>query len=121
VSQGGGAIVVTASNVALRSSPASPIYAAAKAGAISLVRSTAKDLGPQGVRTNAICPGATKTNFSAAVRGNDPERLAQMKARVPLGRVAEADDMARVAVWLLGDGAAYVNGVVIPVDGGQEA
>jgi NAD(P)-dependent dehydrogenase (short-subunit alcohol dehydrogenase family) len=119
--QGKGSIVVTSSNVALRSSPGSPIYAAAKAGVISLVRSAAKDLGPKGVRINAICPAATMTNFSAALRGENPERLEYLKSRIPLGRVAMADDMARVATWLLSDSAAYVNGVIMPVDGGQEA
>jgi NAD(P)-dependent dehydrogenase (short-subunit alcohol dehydrogenase family) len=44
-----------------------------------------------------------------------------MASRVPLGRVADADDMARVALWLFTDGASYINGAVIPVDGGQEA
>jgi len=121
VDQGGGSIVVTTSTVGLRSSPGSPIYGAAKAGAISLVRSAAKDFGPSGVRVNAICPAATATNFSPALRGEDPKRLEQMRARVPLGRVAEADDMARVALWLFTDSAAYVSGVIMPVDGAQEA
>jgi len=121
VSQEGGSIVVTTSTVGLRSSPGSPIYGAAKAGAISLVRSAAKDLGPSGVRVNAICPAATATNFSPALRGEDPKRLEMMRSRVPLGRVAEADDMARVALWLFTDSAAYVSGVVMPVDGAQEA
>jgi NAD(P)-dependent dehydrogenase (short-subunit alcohol dehydrogenase family) len=71
------------------------------------------------VRVNAICPAATITNFGG---GPYPDELREvMAARIPLGRVAEADDIARAALWLFTDSAAYVNGVVMPVDGGHEA
>jgi len=116
----GGSIVVTASVAGLRSSPGVPIYAASKAAVLSLVRTAAKELGPVGIRVNAICPAPTVTNFSPGM-GENPQILEQMRSRIPLGRVAEADDMARVALWLLSDSAAYVNGAFFPVDGGQEA
>lgn len=119
VEQGkGGSIVVTASVAGMRSSPGSGIYGASKAGVLSLVRTASRELGPHGVRVNAICPGVTVTNFADV---SDPTLRASMTSLIPLGRLAEPDDMARVAVWLLGDGAAYVNGVVLPVDGGREA
>jgi NAD(P)-dependent dehydrogenase (short-subunit alcohol dehydrogenase family) len=117
VERGEGSIAVTASIAGLRSSPGVPIYSASKAGVISLVRNAAKEFGPRGVRVNAICPAAATTNFSQMTEQNKE----LMAARVPLGRVGEADDMARAALWLFTDSAAYVNGAIIPVDGGQEA
>jgi NAD(P)-dependent dehydrogenase (short-subunit alcohol dehydrogenase family) len=114
----GGSIVVTASVAGMRSSPGSGIYGASKAGVLSLVRTASRELGPHSVRVNAICPGVTVTNFADV---SDPTLRAGMTSLIPLGRLAEPDDMARVAVWLLGEGAAYVNGVVLPVDGGREA
>jgi NAD(P)-dependent dehydrogenase (short-subunit alcohol dehydrogenase family) len=119
VTRGQGSVVVTASIAGLRSSPGVPLYSVSKAGVISLVRNAARELGPRGVRINAICPAATETNFGNGAMS--AEVKAQMASRVPLGRVAEADDMARVALWLFSDSASYVNGAVIPVDGGQEA
>ncbi|MCH5675648.1 SDR family NAD(P)-dependent oxidoreductase [Streptomyces gilvus] len=118
VAQGeGGAIVATASIAALRSSPGASVYAASKAGVVNLVRGAAKEWGPHGIRVNAICPAPTLTNFARP----SPEQEEVMRSRIPLGRFAEADDMARVALWLLSDGACYVNGAVLPVDGGHEA
>jgi 3-oxoacyl-[acyl-carrier protein] reductase len=114
---GGGSIVATASIAGLRASPGVGLYAASKAAVVSLVRTAAKELGPQGIRVNAICPAATLTNFTQMT----PELAAQMRTRIPVGRLAESDDMARAALWLMSDAAAYVNGVVLPVDGGQEA
>ena len=117
---GHGAIVVTASIAGLRSSPGVGIYAASKAGVVSLVRTAAKELGPAGVRVNAICPGPTVTNFSPGLAENVGQ-VEVMSERVPLGRLAQPDDMARTVLWLLSDGAAYLNGAVLPVDGGHEA
>jgi NAD(P)-dependent dehydrogenase (short-subunit alcohol dehydrogenase family) len=119
VDRGQGSIVVTASIAGLRSSPGVPLYSISKAGVISLVRNAARELGPRGVRINAICPAATETNFGNGAMS--PEVKAHMASRVPLGRVGEADDMARAVLWLFTDSASYINGAVIPVDGGQEA
>jgi 3-oxoacyl-[acyl-carrier protein] reductase len=118
VEQGrGGSIVATASIAGLRASPGVGLYAASKAAVVSIVRTAAKELGPQGIRVNAICPAATLTNFTQMT----PELADQMRTRIPVGRLAQPDDMARAALWLLSDAAAYVNGVAMPVDGGQEA
>lgn len=125
VSQGiGGAIVCTASIAGLRSSPGVGLYSASKWAVLGLTRTAAKELAPVGIRVNAICPGVSSTNFGAlggppAVA--DPTRAQTMIARIPLGRLAEADDQARAAIWLLSDAAAFVSGVMLPVDGGQEA
>jgi NAD(P)-dependent dehydrogenase (short-subunit alcohol dehydrogenase family) len=113
----GGAIVCTASIAGLRGVPNVGLYSASKFGLIGLTRSAAKEYGGRGIRINAICPAATETKFSVL----SPEMKAQMATLIPLGRVGEAEDMARAVVWLLSDGAGFVNGAILPVDGGQTA
>ncbi|MGV0044942.1 SDR family NAD(P)-dependent oxidoreductase [Mycobacterium colombiense] len=113
----GGSIVVTASIAGLRSSPGVGLYAASKAAVISMVRTAAKELGPQDIRVNAVCPAPTFTNFAQMT----PELVKQMSSRIPLNRIATADDIARAALWLSSDAASFVNGAVLPVDGGHEA
>lgn len=113
----GGAIVNTASIAGLRGVAQVGLYAASKFAVIGLTRSAAKEAGAHGIRVNAICPGPTETGFSQM----SDAILTASKAAVPLGRIATADDMALAALWLLSDGAAFLNGVILPVDGGQTA
>ena len=115
--QDGGSIVSTASIAGLRASPNCSLYAASKFALIGLTRTAAREYGGRGIRVNAICPSATETNFSE-MSGEYKEFI---RSLIPLGRVATADDMARAAVWLLSDGAAFLNGAIVPVDGGQTA
>ena len=118
VAQGtGGSIVATASIAGLRASPTCSLYAASKFALIGLVRTAAKEYGGKGIRINAICPAATETNFS--VMTDQTKNF--MTSLVPMGRIANADDMARAVAWLLSDGAGFVNGASLPVDGGQTA
>lgn len=114
---GGGSIVVTASIAGLRASPGVGLYAASKAAVISITRTAAKELGPHNIRVNAVCPAPTATNFAQM----PDELVEQMRTRIPLGRIGEADDIARVALWLLSDAASFVSGAIVPVDGGHEA
>jgi meso-butanediol dehydrogenase/(S,S)-butanediol dehydrogenase/diacetyl reductase len=92
-------------------------YNAAKAGVINLTRSMALGLGPDGVRVNAICPGATVTRALQAVWSNDALR-ARFEEVIPLRRWAEPAEMAGVAAFLASEDAAYVTGTHIVVDGG---
>ncbi|MBF4997281.1 SDR family oxidoreductase [Nocardia sp. BSTN01] len=113
----GGSIVVTASIAALRSGAGTAVYSASKAAAVNLVRTAAREWGPHGIRVNAVCPSPTYTNFAEL-----PEEYVKVAtARIPLGRLAQPDDIARAAVWLLSNGSGFVNGAVLPVDGGHEA
>jgi NAD(P)-dependent dehydrogenase (short-subunit alcohol dehydrogenase family) len=113
----GGAIVNTASIAGLRAVPNAGLYSASKFALIGLTRTAAKELGAAGIRVNAICPGATPTGFSAM----SAETISNYSTMVPLGRLAIAADMADAAAWLLSDGAAFINGQVMAVDGGQTA
>jgi A-factor type gamma-butyrolactone 1'-reductase (1S-forming) len=115
----GGAIVNTSSIGALRANPVLPDYGASKAAVSHLTRSAAVGFGPFGIRVNAIAPGPTSSEML------DPW-IADLEARKawassPLPFIALADDMARVALFLLSDEARWITGHVLPVDGGASA
>jgi meso-butanediol dehydrogenase / (S,S)-butanediol dehydrogenase / diacetyl reductase len=120
LAKSGGSFVATSSVSGLRGDWGSAVYNASK-GAVSLfVQALALDWGARGVRVNAVAPSITNTEPVAGVTGNDALR-AQFEARVPLGRIAETDDISPVVLFLASDAARYVNGVILPVDGGTSA
>jgi NAD(P)-dependent dehydrogenase (short-subunit alcohol dehydrogenase family) len=112
-----GAIVNIASMWSYFGSPKSPAYASSKTGIMGLTRSMAVAWGPEGIRVNAVAPGWVLTRMAMGAK-NDPEREPKITARIPLGRWAEPSDVANVISFLVSDQAAYVHGVVLPVDGG---
>jgi NAD(P)-dependent dehydrogenase (short-subunit alcohol dehydrogenase family) len=116
-----GSIVVTSSVAALRAS-ALPSYAyhAAKAGIAQVVRVAALELGPHNVRVNGIAPGPFKTNIGNG-RMHTPEGAAMFAATVPLGRLAELDEIKGLALLLASPASSYMTGTIIPIDGGTQA
>jgi 2-deoxy-D-gluconate 3-dehydrogenase len=92
-------------------------YSASKAGVVGLVRGLAKEWAPDGIRVNALAPGYTATELTEPVRANK-ELVAQINARIPVGRWAHPDEMADAAAFFCSDGAEYVTGQTLVVDGG---
>ena len=113
----GAAVVGIASIEAIVGHGAIPAYCASKAGLLGLTHSLALGLAPFGIRVNAVCPGYVDTPMLAPALST-PELRAAMTAQVPLGRLAQPEDIATVVRFLLSEEAAYVTGAEIVVDGG---
>jgi len=114
---GGGAMVHISSTQCLRGDPVpQDAYSTAKAGVGALSRSLAMQLARDNIRSNTIYPGATQTPLQA--RWDTEEKLAQVAAHIPLGRVGQPEELANAALFLLSDGASYITGVDLVVDGG---
>jgi 3-oxoacyl-[acyl-carrier protein] reductase len=117
---GRGVILNMASQSGLQAQPRNEAYCAAKAGVILLTRALARELGPEGIRVNCLCPGGTDTALLRAFAGSDAAR-ASLRERSPLGRIATPEEIAAAALFLVSDAASYVTGVALPVDGGATA
>ncbi|MEZ5272714.1 MAG: SDR family oxidoreductase [Ilumatobacteraceae bacterium] len=113
----GGAIVNMASMGGKLGEPGQAHYAASKAAVISLTRVAAMELGPHGIRVNCICPGYVLTEMGAATR--TAEMVDGWSARSPLGRCADPDDVAAMALFLASDDARYCTGQAMNVSGGM--
>jgi NAD(P)-dependent dehydrogenase (short-subunit alcohol dehydrogenase family) len=117
---GGGAIVNIASMAGVRGTPSAHAYAASKGGVIALTYSMAASYGKDGIRVNAIAPGAIETPMIEAFLPNasDPERLRQSLQRIPMGRHGQPEDVANLALFLASDESAWISGTVIQITGG---
>lgn len=116
--QGGGAIVNTASVAGLVGGTMQCGYVASKHGLVGLTKTAALDYATAGIRVNAICPGAARTNILDALIGGQPEIEAMILAVHPIGRIAEPEEIARTAVWLCSNEASFITGHALAVDGG---
>jgi 3-oxoacyl-[acyl-carrier protein] reductase len=115
-SQGSGAIVNMSSLSGKIGNPGQTNYSAAKAGLIGLTKAAAKELGPSGVRVNAVQPGLVRTDMTLSMK---PEIFAAKEAEVPMGRAGEPAEVANAVVFLASPLASYVNGAVLEVTGGR--
>jgi len=114
--QGHGSIINMSSLSGKIGNPGQTNYSAAKAGLIGLTKAAAKELGPAGVRVNAIQPGLIRTDMTLAMK---PEIFAAKEAEVPLGRAGEPAEVADAAVFLASPMSSYINGAVLEVTGGR--
>lgn len=116
---GGGNVINVSSVVSESVYPTSTVYSATKAALDSITRNLAAELGPRGVRVNAINPGATETEGfgSTGIKGSEAEE--QIVAATPLGRLGRPDDIARAAVFLASDASGWITGEAVRVSGGQ--
>jgi NAD(P)-dependent dehydrogenase (short-subunit alcohol dehydrogenase family) len=112
-----GALIFMASIAGLDPMPAIPAYSVSKAGLIGLTKALAKELGPAGIRVNAIAPGLVETKFAAALF-QDRQVYERVMATVPLGRHGQPQDIVGAAIFLASDASLYVTGQVLVVDGG---
>ena len=118
--QGGGSIITTASTAGLRPRPGLTWYNASKGWAVTATKSMAVELAPKNIRVNCLCPVAGETGMLAQFMGEDtPEKRAQFRASIPLGRLSTPLDIANAALWLASDEAAFITGVALEVDGGR--
>jgi NAD(P)-dependent dehydrogenase (short-subunit alcohol dehydrogenase family) len=111
-----GAIINLTSGAAYRGSPRGAHYCASKGGVVSLTRQMALELAPHRIRVNAIAPGLTDT--AQPRYGSSEEEIAAAAQTIPLGRIAEPDDIARTAVFLSSDEASFTTGQILHVNGG---
>ena len=118
----GGSIVLVSSGAGLSPLRHRTAYCASKAGLNMLAKTLAMELAPDGIRVNALCPGAVETGlFRSGFNGiaDQDAALAEVKARYALKRVAEPEEIARAILFLLSEDASYVTGIAMAVDGGR--
>ena len=110
-----GRMIFVSSVVGLYGGAGQVNYAASKAGLVGVARSITRELGSRNITANVVAPGFVETDMTASL----PDKLtAEYRKTIPAGRFATTEEVAGVVTWLAGDGAGYISGAVIPVDGG---
>jgi NAD(P)-dependent dehydrogenase (short-subunit alcohol dehydrogenase family) len=121
LTRGGGSIINCASVAGLVGFAGIPAYTASKHGIVGLTKTAALDYATMGIRVNAVCPGVIHTAMVERFTHGDPEAEAALFAGEPMGRMGEPEEIASAVVWLASDGASFVTGQAIAVDGGWVA
>jgi NAD(P)-dependent dehydrogenase (short-subunit alcohol dehydrogenase family) len=112
----GGSIILTGSVASVKGTPASGVYGASKAAIRNFVRAWTVELKDRNIRSNVLSPGPTNT---PPVARAEPENTAQLVSTIPMGRLGEADEIARAALFLASDDSSFVTGIELFVDGGR--
>ena len=115
-----GAMAVTASTNAFQPEASGLAYNTSKSGQVAVMHTAALELAPHGIRVNAIAPGIINTRLSAFVI-NHPVQSKVFLDRIPIGRFAEPEEMARPILWMCSDDASYLSGELMVVDGAMTA
>lgn len=116
----GGAIVNTSSMAGLSGSWGMTPYVTSKWGLIGMSQSAATEFGPEGIRVNVICSGATMTPALEKWSKESPDAYEKYLEGIPMKKVGEAQDQAEAAVWLCSEKAGYITGVALPISGGDQ-
>jgi len=114
---GGGSIVNIASVTAVLGSPGQVAYSATKGAIISMTKSAAKELAPQGIRVNAVAPGIVQTERFAELYESDGNKIDERIQRIALGRLGTPEDIAHACAFLTSNNANYISGQILGVDG----
>ena len=116
---GSGVIINISSMAAQYGIPKVIAYTASKSAIEGMTKAMAVELSPKGIRVNCIAPGFIATDMSEKALNGDTERKNKVMSRTPMGRLGEPADIGNAAVYLASDGARYVTGVILPIDGGN--
>ncbi len=119
LTKGSGCIIHISSMAAQYGLPKVIAYSASKTAIDGMTRAMAVELSPKGIRVNAIAPGFIYTDMTDKALNSDPERKAKVFSRTPMGVMGQPSDIGDAALFLAGEGAKYITGVVLPVDGGN--
>ncbi|MBE7173382.1 MAG: SDR family oxidoreductase [Williamsia sp.] len=119
VARGGGSVINISSMASQYGIPKVIAYTASKSAIEGMTRAMAVELSPKGIRVNCIAPGFIATDMSAKALNSDPERKNKALSRTPMGELGKPADIGDAAVFLASEGAKYITGVVLPVDGGN--
>jgi len=116
--QGSGAIVNMSSLAGVVGVPQVPIYTASKHAVLGLAKAVALEYAKSGIRVNAVCPGAIDTEMFERFAGDRQDIREHIMAMHPMGRIAQPEEIARAVVWLCSDGASFITGHPLMLDGG---